>query len=161
MSSSGLGFYYLYVQPLTCPSLNLCAAETLMAHTDTRENILWSELEQRGLHATLALTLSLCPVARQPAMARDIDSPCSPPALPPPPQVLPNRQSWLDVDRWWCGDIIWKHVNPHVQGALLREDSRDASKDRPLSSSSRSRGLVLQGKFSSEIYCLFLSIPST
>lgn len=56
MSSSGLGFYYLYVQPLTCPSLNLCAAEALMAHTDTLENILWSELEQRGLHATLALT---------------------------------------------------------------------------------------------------------
>lgn len=74
-----------------------------------------------------------------PAMARDIDPPCSPPALGLCPQVLPDRQSWLDVDRWWCRDIIWKHVNPHVQGALMREDSKNTSKDRSLSRSSMSK----------------------
>lgn len=43
----------------------------------------------------------------------------------------------------------------------MREDSKDTSKDRPLSSSSKSKGLFLQGKFLSESASLVLSIPST
>lgn len=57
------------------------------------------------------------------------------------PWVLPDGQSWLDIDRRWCRNVIWKHVNPHVQGALMRENSRETSKDRPPFSSFKEQGL--------------------
>lgn len=74
-----------------------------------------------------------------------------PQATSPIPCVLPDRQPWLDVDRRRCRDIVWEHVNPHVQGALGREGSTETS---------RSKGLVLQGKPSPESHRLALSIPS-
>lgn len=52
----------------------------------------------------------------------------SAPKTPSPlPGVLPDRLSGLDIDWRWCGNIIGKHVDPHVQVALWKDDSREVS----------------------------------
>lgn len=56
----------------------------------------------------------------------EVSAPKTPSLLP---GVLPDGQSGFDIDWWWCGNIVGKHVDPHVQGALMRDDSREVSED--------------------------------